>query len=157
MDRVGRVAHKASNYLLDDVIAESNLYSGFPIMQFISLETGLAWRNNGSSSPKLFSLRYSILPLFSITLFLLLPLFFVIFCLRRVLPLSTVWPHSFSPLHLYGCYYHLLASTQFINTLHSVFPLEIYFIIIFTTPCSLHRRSKMSATKVFLYCTRKII
>lgn len=59
MDRVERVAHKAGNYLLDDVIAESNLYSGFPIMQFISLETGLAWRNNGSSSPKL--LRYSIL------------------------------------------------------------------------------------------------
>jgi len=47
---VGRVAHKTGNYLLNDVyiyiyiykITESNLYSGFPIMQFISLETGLA-------------------------------------------------------------------------------------------------------------------
>lgn len=81
----------------------------------------------------------------SITLFLLslLPLFFVIFRLRQVLPLPIVSPHSFSPLHLYGRYYHLLASTQFINTLHSAFPLEIYFIIIFT-PRSLPR-SEMSA------------
>jgi len=153
MDRVERVAHKTGNYLLDDVIAESNLYSGFPIMQFISLETGLAWRNNGSSSPKL--LRYSIYSLSSITLFLLLllPLFPIIF--RRVLPLPTVSPHSFSPLHLYGRYYHLPASTQFINTLHSAFPLEIYFIIIFTPVLFLlvPRWAPVS----FLYRPRKII
>lgn len=79
-----------------------------------------------------FGVQYSLLSITLFLLHLLLPLFLVIFCLRRVLPLPTVSPHSFSPLHLYGCYYHLLASTQFIKTLHSVFPLEIYFIIIFT-------------------------
>lgn len=128
------MAHKAGNYLLDDVIAESNLYSGFPIMQFISLETGLAWRNNGSSSSiEASPVQYTPFPL-------LLSYFFYFFLsssssfafVESSLYLSTVSPHSFSPLHLYGCYYHLLASTQFINTLHSAFPLEIYFIIIFT-------------------------
>lgn len=129
-----RVKHKAGNYPLGDVytyihiyvcvyifiIAESNLYSGFPIMQFISLETGLEWRNNGSSSKFLrCSLSYSFsFPFSSASTSLLHHLF----RLRRVFPPSTVSPHSFSPLHLYG----------FATTIYQLPPnLLTYFIPLF--------------------------
>lgn len=110
------------------IMAESNLYSGFPIMQFISLETGLAWRNNGSSSKFLrCALSYSLSSPISSSA-----------SSPSSLPPSSSPPsihrlasQLFSASSLWFCYYHLPASTQFINTLHSAFPLEIYFIIIF--------------------------
>lgn len=113
-------------------------------MQFISLETGLAQRNNGSSSKFLrCSLSYSRSSSSSSLCFFPSP--------------SSLSPSSSSPsIHrlasqlfsassLWLCYYHLPASIQFINTLHSAFPLEIYFIIIFAPVlCRCERRVAVS-------------
>jgi len=99
---VGRIAHKAGNYPSNDVMAKPNLYSGFPIMQFISPETSLAGRNNGFSS-KLLRCSTPLLVLF--LLLLLLLLLFVLHPSPSLSPSSsTVSPHSFPPLHLYGWY-----------------------------------------------------
>lgn len=133
---MGRVTHKAGNYPLDDVMAKPNLYSGFPIMQFISLETGLAWRNNASSSKLL---RYST-P--SVSFFPFLFFFYFAFSFSSSFVFIEFTPScliAFLCLHLYGLVPPSTPAsppnllTHFIPLSLSSLPLEIYFIIIFAS------------------------